>query len=268
MTKQLKIVCNAVALIFLLSATHTLAEDDRDHELHASDIQPWRVGAEIFTEHTLFETDFGDLGGGPFATDDPGIDVNVQEGGFTPGNWLRFQPVGQLLFWDGAQWSDATPNDERIEITDVLSNVTSYSADGVTETAGVIGEVDSNGGVHEHLSFAIFDASNTPNGSAGAYRIQFRLFESLPQSDTSVSIAASPIAIVFNRGLDTESYELAVSAATALDGNSVFVAETGLLTIHHVNAFGTVYKVKMQYTGNNQFELVEAEEIHNDMHMH
>ncbi|WP_177170337.1 hypothetical protein [Nitrosomonas marina] len=55
-----------------------------------------------------------------------------------------------------------------------------------------------------------------------------------------MSIAASSIAIVFYRGLETESFELAVSAADGLDNHAVFVAETGLLTIQHVNAFGTV----------------------------
>ncbi|GJL75690.1 MAG TPA: hypothetical protein PKM20_00475 [Nitrosomonas sp.] len=262
MIKQLKIVCNTIALVVLLSTTHALAEEDNhEHELHGGDIQPWRVGAEIFANSALFETDFGDLSGGPFVTDDPGIDVNVQEGGFTPGNWLRYQPVGQLFFWDGTQWTDVAPNGERIEITDALSNVISYSTGGVSETAGVIGEADSNGGVHEHLSFAIFDASNTPNGSAGAYRIQFKLFESLPQSDTSVSIATSPTTIVFNRGLETESFELAVAAAENLNDNSVFVDETGALTIQRVKASGTVYKVKMQYIGNSQFQLTEVEEV-------
>jgi len=243
----------------LFFATANAQEAGQD--LHEGDIQPWRVGAEIFVNSALFEADFGDLGGGPFVTDEPGVDVNIQTGTFTPGNWLRYQPVGQLLFWDGTQWTDGVPNGERIEITDVLSNVTSFSADGVSETAGVIGEADSNGSVHEHLSFAIFDASNTPNGSAGAYRIQLKLFESLPQSDLSVSIAATPIAIVFNRGLETDSYELAVSAADGLDNNAVFVAETGVLTIQRVEALGSVYKVKIQSIGNNQFQLVEAEEV-------
>ena len=258
MKRLLPIVCNAAALILFLATANA---QEAGRELHASDINPWREGAEIFTESALYETDFGDLGGGPFVTDDPGVDVNIQAGAFTPGNWLRYKPVGQLLFWDGTQWTDVVPNGERIDITDVLSNVTSFSADGVSETAGVIGEVDSNGSVHEHVSFAIFDASNAPNGSAGAYRIQFNLFESLPQSDLPVSITATPIAIVFNRGLETESYELAVSAADGLDNNAVFVAETGVLTIQRVEALGTVYKVKMQSIGNNQFQLVEAEEV-------
>lgn len=257
MKRLLTIICGAAALISF-SAAHA---QQADQDLHETDIQPWRVGAEIFSENTLFEADFGDLSGGPFVTDDPGIDVNVQQGGFTPGNWLRYQPVGQLLFWDGTQWTDAVPNGERIEITDVLNNVTSISADGVSETAGVIGEADGNGSVHEHLTFAIFDASNTSNGSVGAYRIQLKLFESLPQSDTSVSIATSPITIVFNRGLETENYELAVSSSADLEDRPVFVAETGLLTIQRVKALGSVYKVKMQYIGNNQFQLIKADEI-------
>jgi hypothetical protein len=264
MLKQWILIFITAALSVLIS-TAIAAEVDDDNELHAGDIQPWRIGAEIFVNSTLFETDFGDLGGGPFATDDPGVDVNVQQGAFTPGNWLRFQPVGQLLYWNGTQWSETTPNGERIEVTDALSNTISFRAGGVGETAGVIGEIDSNGGLHEHLgSFAIFDASNTPNGSTGAYRIQFKLFESAPQSDTSVSIAATPIAIVLNRGLASENFESAVAAAADLDDNAAFVAETGLLTIQRVKAFGTYYRVKLQHTENNQFQLIEANEIIDD----
>jgi hypothetical protein len=63
--------------------------------------------------------------------------------------------------------------------------------------------------------------------------------------------------------LETENYELAVSSSADLDNSPVFVAETGLLTIQRVNALGSVYKVKMQYIGNNQFQLIEADEIIN-----
>lgn len=260
---------NKWILIFMIAVSGgvistVIAAEEDDHGLHTEDIQPWRIGAEIFVNSTLFETDFGDLSGGPFATDDPGIDVNVQQGAFTPGNWLRFQPVGQLLYWNGTQWSETTPNGERIEITDALSNTISFRAGGVDESAGIIGEIGSDGGLHTHLSFKILDASNTPNGSPGAYRIQFKLFESMPHSNTSVSIAVSPIAIVLNRGLASESFESAVAAASDLDDNAAFVAEAGLLMIQRVKAFGTYYRVKLQYTENNQFQLIEAEEIIDD----
>ena len=87
------------------------------------------------------------------------------------------------------------------------------------------------------------------------------MFESKANDDTSVSIATSPIAIVFNRGLESEKFELAVSAAADLKDNSIFVAETGILNIQRVKALGTYYKVKMQHIGNNQFQLIDAQEI-------
>ena len=246
-----------ITLMFSLLYVPTSAAQ----ELHAGDMQPWRIGAEIFVNSTLFEADFGDPSGGSFATDEPGIDVDIEKGAFTPGNWLRFQPVGQLLYWNGTQWSTAIPNGERIEITDALNNAISFSATGTSGTAGVIGEVSSDGRVHEHLSFKIFDVANTPNGTPGAYRIQFKLFESNANSDTSVSIATSPIAIVFNRGLEQGSFELAVAAANDLTENSVFVADTGILTIQRVKALGTYYQAKLQHIGDGKFQLIEVHEI-------
>lgn len=261
-----KIIILSTTIVFGLLSVSTIAQDGHDHDedtahLHGGDIQPWRTGAEIFVNKDLFETDFGDISGGPFVTDDPGVDVNIQKGTFTPGNWLRFQPVGQLLFWDGINWQSTVPNGERIEIKDVLDNAVTFHPHGVSENTGIIGQIDSEGGLHEHLDFSIFDASNTPGGSPGAYRIQLKLFESQPDTDISVSIATSPVAIVFNRGLEHEHFEQAVSAAADLNHNAVFVADNGILTIHEVKALGTFYRVKLQYIGNDQFQLIEAEEI-------
>ena len=243
-------------LVFSFFYSSAIAQD-----LHEGDIQSWKIGAEIFVNSDLFEPDFGDIGGGLYTTDEPGFDVNIAKGAFTPGNWLRFQPVGQLQFWNGTEWSTIAPNGERIEITDALGNAILYRTDGVSNTPAVIGEIGSDGGMHEHLEMSIFDASNALGGSVGAYRIQLKLFESKANSDTSVSIATSPITIVFNRGLEHEKFELAVSAAADLNNNSVFVAETGILTIQEVKALGTFYKVKMQHIGNNQFQLIDAQKI-------
>lgn len=229
--------------------------------VHEGDIQPWKIGAEIFLNSNLFEPDFGDISGGLYTTDEPGFDVNIAQGAFTPGNWLRFQPVGQLLFWNGTEWSTTAPNGERIEITDALGTAISYRTDGVSDTPAVIGEIGSDGGLHEHLEMSIFDASNALGGSVGAYRIQLKLFESKANSDTSVSIATSPITIVFNRGLEHDKFELAVSAAADLNENSVFVAETGTLDIQQVKALGTYYKVKLRHIGDDKFQLIDAQEI-------
>ncbi len=243
-------------LVFSLFCSSAIAQD-----LHAGDIQPWKIGAEIFLNSDLFEPDFGDIGGGLYTTDEPGFDVNIAKGAFTPGNWLRFQPVGQLQFWNGTEWSTTAPNGERIEITDALGSAISYRTDGVSNTPAVIGEIGSDGGLHEHLEMSIFDASNALGGSVGAYRIQLKLFESKADSDTSVSIASSPITIVFNRGLENDKFELAVSAAADLNENSVFYENTGILNIQRVKALGTNYKVKLRHIGDNKFELIEATEI-------
>ena len=243
-------------LVFSLFCSSAIAQD-----LHAGDIQPWKIGAEIFLNSDLFEPDFGDIGGGLYTTDEPGFDVNIAKGAFTPGGWLRFQPVGQLQFWNGTEWSTTAPNGERIEITDALGSAISYRTDGVSNTPAVIGEIGSDGGLHEHLEMSIFDASNALGGSVGAYRIQLKLFESKADSDTSVSIASSPITIVFNRGLENDKFELAVSAAADLNENSVFYENTGILNIQRVKALGTNYKVKLRHIGDNKFELIEATEI-------
>lgn len=251
-----KMITLFVTLIFSLFFSSAIAQD-----LHAGDIQPWKIGAEIFVNSNLFEPDFGDIGGGLYATDDPGINVNTEKGAFTPGNWLRFHPVGQLLFWNGTEWSKQVPNGERIEVIDALGKVISYSVDGVSSIPATIDEVDSEGAVHTHVDFSIFDASGALGGSAGAYRIELRLFESKADSDISVSIAPSPIAIVFNRGLEHEKFELAVSAAADLNENSVFAENTGILNMQRVKALGAYYKVKLKHIGDNKFELIEAEEI-------
>lgn len=261
MLKNLKLSCIAIMLSILISFSVVAANDDQDQ--HEGDIQPWRIGAEIFMNSQLFEADFGDLPGGAFNTEDPGVDVNVAKGSFTPGNWLRFQPVGQLQFWNGSEWVSTVPNGERIELKDVQDRIITFRSDGVDNQSAVVGEINSEGGLHEHLHFSIYNTSNTLNGSIGAYRIQLKLFETKPQNDLSVSIATSPISIVFNRGLEQDKFELAVAAADGLINHSTFIAETGLLTLQRVKALGSYYNAKLQHIGNNQFQLIEATEISN-----
>jgi len=267
-----RIIISSITVVISLFFSLAVAEGNHDHEhdhdhhhdenhLHENDIQPWRIGAEIFVNSNLFATDFGGLRGGPYATNNPGVDVNVAKGAFTPGNWLRFQPVGRLLFWDGNEWIPHVPNEERIEVIDASGNAIVFGADGVSDIPAIIGQIDNSGGLHEHIDFSIFNASNALGGNVGAYRIQLRLFESQPNSDVSVSIATSPIDIVFNRGLGHEGFEKAASAAADLNENSV-LAENGILNIQRVKAFGKYYKAKLNFIGNNQFQLIAAEEIH------
>lgn len=253
----------------LLIAFSFTAIADEDSHLHEGDLQPWRIGAEIFLNSQLFEVDFGDLGGGAFATDDPGIDVNVDKGAFQPGNWLQFEPLGQLQFWDGDEWTTATPNGEHVNILDALDKTVSIDGNGVSGGFAVIGEIDGNGGLHTHIDFSLLDAGNNLNGSQGAYSIELKLFESEANSELSVSYAAKPVVIVFNQGLEEEEFEHAVHALDGSHEAAEYDETTGILSIPEVEAFGKHYKIKLNNQGDFLFQLIEVHEVsEEDGHNH
>jgi len=232
-----------------------------DDHLHAGDLQPWRQGAEIFLNSQLFEVDLGDLGGGPFATDDPGIDVNIEKGAFNPGNWLQFQAVAPLQFWDGDEWTTSMPNGEHINLVDALDQTIRIDGHDISNNLAVIGEFEANGGLHTHVDFSLQDASNTLNGSQGAYRIELKLFESAANSELSVSYAAKPVVIVFNQGLAEAEFEHAVEALEDAHESVVYDVATGVLSIPNVKALDKHYKVKLKNQGNFIFHLEAADEI-------
>ncbi len=245
--------------LLIASSFQVFAEEGH---LHETDIQPYRMGAEILLNSQLFEADLGDLGGGAFATDDPGIDVNIEKGAFTPGNWLQFKPVAPLQFWDGDEWSTSMPNGEHINIVDALDQTIRIDDHDHSDSSAVIGDIDANGGLHTHVDFSLMDASNTLNGSQGAYRIELKLFESAPNSQVSVSYAAKPVVIVFNQGLAEEDFEHAVEAMEADSHESAdYDDATGVLSIPNVEALGTHFEIKLQNQGNFSFQLIQAEEI-------
>ncbi|WP_428354219.1 hypothetical protein [Methyloprofundus sp.] len=239
-----------------------------DDHLHAGDLQPWRQGAEIFLNSQLFEVDLGDLGGGPFATDDPGIDVNIEKGAFNPDNWLQFQAVAPLQFWDGDEWTTSMPNGEHINIVDALDQTIRIDGHDISNNLAVIGEFEADGGLHTHIDFSLQDASNTLSGSQGAYRIELKLFESAANSELSVSYAAKPVVIVFNQGLAEAEFEHAVEALEDAHEGAHEGAEyddiTGILSIPEVEAFGKHYTIQLNDQGNFLFQLSEAHEVEDD----
>ena len=178
---------------------------------HAGDIQPWKENGQIELNATLFEADFGDLFGGSYRTDDPGYDADTDHGAFGAGNWLWFQGIGSLRFWNGSAWSNAVPNGEHIDIDDALGYTSIFSTAGISNATGVIGEFDSFGDLHEHLDMAIRDSSNALVGSTGAYWITLSLFETAPNSQVALA-TSSNFDIIFNRGLSEANYEAAVAA--------------------------------------------------------
>ncbi|MDO9160929.1 MAG: hypothetical protein Q8N35_08275 [Methylococcaceae bacterium] len=197
-----------LALALSVSFSAAMAEE----HLHATDIQPWKADGQVFINSNLFETDFGDLTGGDYLTDEPGFVVDISQGAFTPGNWLQFQGLGTLKFWDGLTWNNNVPNGEYVDIESLDGSVTSFSVSGVSNPIGLVGQFDSDGFLHSHLDMSIRTASNVLGGSVGAYWIELQLFETLANSNLPVSIASAPFSLIFNRGLDSVAYETAVSA--------------------------------------------------------
>lgn len=263
----------AIISSLLLASSYTAVAEEG--HLHESDLQPWRMGAEIFLNSQLFEVDFGDLGGGEFATDDPGIDVNVEKGAFQPGNWLQFQNQGPLMFWDGDEWTTEVPNGEHVNIVDALDNTIHIDGHGHTDEFAVIGEIDGNGGLHTHVDFSLMDASDSLGGSQGAYRIELKLLETAPESELSVSYAAQPVVIVFNQGLPEAEFEHAVHEleeshdAHGAEEVAEYDDASGILSIPEVNALGKHYEIKLQNQGSFLFQLIEAHEVsEEDEHAH
>ncbi|MDP2179244.1 hypothetical protein [Methylicorpusculum sp.] len=199
------------ALLLALGLNISSAFAATDHQ-HMGDIQPWKVGGQIYTNGSLFEADFGDFYRGNYVTQAPGFDADTAKGAFGAGNWLRFQGLGALKFWDGSIWSNTVPNGEYIEIEDAIGNTTTFTASGVSNPIGVIDQLDAEGDLHSHLDMTIKTASNDKGGSIGAYWIMMQIFETAPGSLVHVSTASAPFAIIFNRGLDHEAFETAVSA--------------------------------------------------------
>lgn len=182
--------------------------------LHEGDVNPWKVGTEIYLNANVFEADFGDLSGGPFRTSSPGFDVDIAQGPFGAGNWLRYEALGALQFWNGSIWSNALPGNETLSIEDALGETTVFSAAGVSNPIGVVDQIDTAGGVHQHLQFSLRNP-NALGGSVGAYWISFQLFETAANSLEPLTQASAPISIFFNRGMDHEDFDLAIDNAVS-----------------------------------------------------
>lgn len=203
-----------LAVVLSLNFSVAMAVVAEPHQ-HAGDIQPWKSNGQAYTNGNLFEADFGDLSGGLYKTDDPGIDADTSQGAFGAGNWLQLQVLGTLQFWNGSSWG-GTANGEYVTIDDALGEVTTISSSGVTNPFAVVGEFDALGDIHEHLDFSIRNAANALGGSVGAYWIDLVLLETAPFSTSPLSTISAPFSIIFNRGLAEVDFENAVSAVTAV----------------------------------------------------
>ncbi len=208
-----RILSSSVLAFGLGCGFNALAVDEPP--VHEGDVLPLLVAGQLVlddlddkefdfaTGYPIFEGDFGDLAGGPHATDDPGYDH--ESGQFTTGTLLAFKILGPLEFWNGSVWSNVTP--ATVTFVDALGtevDITSSSSAGAT---GLIGQVDGDGNVHDHIDYKI-DAG----AASGAYAVTLSLFGLLADQTTPVYGESDPFLFVFNRGLAFEDFESAVGA--------------------------------------------------------
>jgi hypothetical protein len=183
---------------------------------HDEDVLPLLEGGTIVLDdlddkefdfasgYPIFEADFGDLGGGPDVTDDPGFDHEA--GQFTPGTLLAIKVLSPLEFWNGSSWSNLTP--ASFTIVDAIGNeVVVTSSSSSIGGFGLIGQVDGDGNLHEHIDFKI-----SSDAAIGAYAVTFGLFGLLADQTTPVYGESNPFMFIFNRGLSGEAFEAAVGA--------------------------------------------------------
>lgn len=188
-----------------------------DEHLHTGDIEIEVEAGKLHTHgaaenqagtgYAIFESDFRDLAGGPYKTDDPGYDS--VDGTFAVGAVINYNAIGNLWFWDGMTWSSTVANNEKIRLDGNLGEETIWTSTGTSgDLTGLVGQAGSDGKIHEHLDMRVI----APTGflpTTGAYYITMYL------SGTGLE-NSDPYLIVFNNGLAEEDFEASVAALAAI----------------------------------------------------
>ena len=219
--------------LFLLSLFSVLAfsanaeEDDHDDHghgiIHAGDvIANAEFNSGVYEIHIetgealaggakLFEADFQDYEGGLYVTDEPGFQM-LDNAFFGANNYLAYNMQSALKEWNGSVWT-ASDNS--------LLTLESHDFGVQPFSRGIIGESDSEGGVHDHLEF-IIDAG----ASAPAYLIEFVLEGYSDQALSSYNgfTSVGSAFIVFNNGMDEASFDAGPVSAVPIPAAWLFLA--------------------------------------------
>lgn len=190
---------------------------------------------------SIFLTDFGDLAGGAYSTDDPGFQALP---GWLPSNQLlQYRAIEPLQYWDpnNQTWGFDAPGNPQIRLFGGLSAQTIISTDTshcgglliciprqVQQTvynqgstvfteqgvAGanslIIDNIGANGSLHSHLDWFLEQNNGTPGGAAGAYLVALAMTTSGYQD-------SSPFYILFNNGLTAPDLVKAINARTQVE---------------------------------------------------
>jgi hypothetical protein len=159
-------------------------------------------------EQRVFGTELGeDDPGQPFMTEDPGF---LSEDGAFPGGsgqWLGFNARAGLAVWNGSGFA-GTPASESLQIT--------VGSQSVNVAGGAVpgfnfAQIDSGGGLHQHMTFELLGADGNPipgdgvEPTTGVYMLELEL------TTTMSGIAASlPVWMVYNNGDTEENHDAAI----------------------------------------------------------
>ena len=155
----------------------------------------------------LYEAAFGaELGDPANGTEDPGFAID--DGSFNSGEYLAFEVINTLSYWDGTTWSASTSGSESLLITDVLGTTTTVTDALITHSIGLIDQADAEGGVHSHLDFEI-----DLTAASGAYLLELALLGFSDQALTNqIASTSDSFYIAFNYGMDEALFETGIDA--------------------------------------------------------
>lgn len=186
----------------------------------------------------MFLTDFGDLPGGAYSTDDPGFQALS---GWLPGDTLlQYRALESLQYWDPTQqaWTADIPDSTQIRLFGGLSAETVISTDtshcggllicipkSVEETVYneasttfseqgvggaqslIIDNTTSDGALHAHLDWFLEQNDGTEGAANGAYLVAMQVIADGYQDSV-------PFYILFNNGLSVADLTTAIQART------------------------------------------------------
>jgi hypothetical protein len=176
---------------------------------HAGDVAITRSGSALFTNaydadlspvpERLFVTTLGDTGV-PRFTSNPGFEAAA--GTFPAGTRLGWKAVDGLRRWNGSTFEPVTGIEMEVKY------LTAKFVVAEQPVAGFDLAVQSNGGIHRHLSFTLRDPSGTGPAS-GAYLLSLQL------NAAALSGSSETFWILFNDGLDAATFDGLMTSARA-----------------------------------------------------
>lgn len=198
-------------------------------------LDPSQLPVDAASGNVIFITDFRDLDGGQYSTDDPGFQGLA--GWLPPDFFLYYEASGSLSYWDPAtqQWLLQPTDDTRIRLfggvpADLVSTdpivcdgapfcfpngfengSTLFTGSGVEGPSMIIDRTSSAGALHAHLDWFMEHPPATPQGNptaggaVGAYLVTMRLAGAGLQPSNNFKI-------MFNNGLTVEQFAQAIQA--------------------------------------------------------